>query len=316
MMPPVHVMVAILRDTSGRVLITDRPPGKTQAGRWEFPGGKLERDEAPEAGLRRELLEELGVVAGPMQRLIEIHHAYPDFSVRLDVREITHFGGSPHGREGQKLKWVSPELLPQEDILEADRPIIQALRLPDFCLVTPDPTNTSRDVFLDGLQASLRGGVNLVQFRAPAVSRSDYVSLAREVLQLCRRHHARLLLNGAADLLDDVDADGIHLGSRQASRLNRRPVPLNAWLSVACHSLAELRQAQRLGADLVLISPVAATATHPQHSPIGWTGFSGLAQRANMPAFALGGMSKDDLMKAKAAGGRGIAAIRSLWCGS
>lgn len=316
MIAPVHVMVAILRDASGQVLITDRPAGKAQAGRWEFPGGKLERDEAPEAGLRRELLEELGVVAGPMQRLIEIHHTYPDFSVRLDVREIAHFGGSPRGREGQKLKWVSPDRLPHEDILEADRPVIQALRLPNFCLVTPDPTDTSREVFLDGLHASLRAGVELIQFRAPALSRSDYVSLGHEVLRLCRRHGARLLLNGTPDLLDDINADGIHLGSRQASWLNRRPVSSDVWLSVACHSAIELRQAQCIDADMILVSPVAATDTHPKHSPIGWAGFARLAQEANMPAFALGGMSEEDLPKARAAGGRGIAAIRGLWRGS
>lgn len=309
-------MVAILRDAAGRVLITDRPAGKTQAGRWEFPGGKREPDESSEAGLRRELLEELGIVAGPMQRLIELRHEYPGFSVRLDVREIMHFGGTPRGREGQRLKWVAADALSREDILEADRPIIQALRLPDFCLVTPDPANITREAFLAGLSATLDEGIRLVQLRAPAVPRADYVSLARDVLQLCRRRHARLLLNATPDLLDDVDADGIHLGGSQARAWNRRPVPPAAWLSVACHSPSELQQAQRLDADMVLISPVAATASHPLQTPIGWAGFAGLARRAGRPAYALGGMRKDDLDRARAAGGRGVAAIRGLWRGS
>lgn len=306
-------MVAILRDAAGRVLIAERPAGKVQAGRWEFPGGKLEPDEAPEAGLRRELLEELGIVAGPMQRLIEIHHAYDEFAVRLDVRELAHFGGAPRGREGQQLKWVSPEHLPREDILEADHPIIQALRLPDACLVTPAPADIPREIFLDGLAATLRGGVRLVQFRGPGLPRPAYLSLAQDVLRICRDHDARLLLNGGPDLLDAVGADGIHLGSRKASGMNRRPVPRDVWLSVACHSLAELRQAQRLDADMVLISPVAATATHPVQSPIGWAGFAALAQQANRPAFALGGMAAKDIGNARVAGGRGIAAIRGLW---
>lgn len=313
MIEPVHVMVAILRDATGRVLIAQRPAGKSQAGRWEFPGGKLELDESPDAGLRRELLEELGVVAGPMRRLIEIRHAYTDLSVRLDVREIAHFGGSPRGREGQALKWVAPDGLLLEDILEADRPIIQALRLPDHCLVTPDPADIPRETFLASLEASLQNGVKLVQFRAHSLSSSRYLSFAGNVLEACRAHGARLLLNGDPCLLDEIDADGIHLGIREAARHSRRPVSADAWLSIACHSSSDLRHARRLDADMVLASPVAATTTHPDRAPIGWAGFAVLARQANRPTFALGGMSRDDLDRARAAGGQGIAAIRGLW---
>lgn len=310
---PVHVMVAILRDPAGRILITDRPAGKPQAGRWEFPGGKLEPAESPEAGLRRELLEELGVVAGPMQRLIELHHEYSDTAVRLDVREIAHYGGTPRGREGQRLKWVKADDLAREDILEADRPIIQALCLPDACLVTPDPANMTRETFLASLETALHDGVRLVQFRAHALPRPAYLALAQDVLAVCRRHDARLLLNGPPELLKDVEADGIHLGRRLAVRFNRRPVPAGRWLSVACHSASELRHAQALDADLLLVSPVAETETHVQQTAIGWAGFAALARQANRPVFALGGMSRNDLEKARAAGGRGIAAIRGLW---
>ncbi len=311
----VHVMVAVLRDRAGRVLITQRPEGKSQAGRWEFPGGKLESHEAAEAGLRRELLEELGIVAGPMRRLIEIRHAYPDFTVRLDVREIAHFGGTPSGRERQALKWVSPEQLPAEDILEADLPIIRALRLPDFCLVTPDPGNMPRHLFLAKLDASLARGITLVQLRAPSLPHAEFVALARDVLPACRRWNARLVLNALPDVLNEVDADGIHLNGRNLAITHARPVPDERWLSAACHSSAEVRKAQSIGVDFALISPVATTATHPHHPTLGWSGFSALARDACMPVYALGGMKREDMDRARNAGGRGIAAIRGLWEG-
>lgn len=309
----VHVMVAILRDAAGRVLITQRPSGKPQAGRWEFPGGKLERDEPAEAGLRRELLEELGIVAGPMQRLIEIRHDYPDFTVRLDVREVLHFGGSPHGREGQALKWVLPDDLPAEDILEADQPVIQSLRLPDMCMITPDPTGVSRADFLARLDVSLAAGVGLVQLRAPSLSRSEFTALARDVLPVCRRHGARLLLNAMPDVLQDVDADGVHLNGRNLSRMRERTLAPTRWLSASVHSKGELHRAQAAGVDFVLVSPVLATTSHPDRKPLGWSGFSMLAREARVPVYALGGLAASDVEIARKHGGRGIAAIRGLW---
>lgn len=306
-------MVAILRDRDGRVLISQRPAGKPQAGRWEFPGGKLEAGEAPEAALRRELLEELGIVAGPMRPLIVVKHAYSDFTVELDVREVLHFGGAPNGREGQRLKWVAADDLPREDILEADRPIINAARLPDRFLITPDPATFSRESFLDALAVSLRSGIRLVQLRANSLALDDYERLAQDALALCQEYGARLLLNAAPNLLVRVRAAGIHLSARRARRWRTRPVDDDVWLSIACHSSVELDHAVRLDADFVLISPVAPTPTHPERSPLGWNAFRELTARAPMPVFALGGMEIHDIDRVRAAGGQGIAAIRAFW---
>lgn len=307
-------MVAVLRDAAGRVLITQRPIGKTQAGRWEFPGGKLEQNESPEAGLRRELLEELGIVAGPMRRFIEIRHEYADFSVRLDVREVAHFGGAPTGREGQALKWIHPEALPGEDILEADRPLVQALRLPDYCLVTPDAATMPRSQFLEHLENALSDGIALVQLRAPSLSRENFIELAHDALPVCRARGSRLLLNGPPELLTVIDADGVHLNGHHLSITRRRPMSAR-WVSAACHTAGQLAHARAIGVDFVFISPVAATDTHPQERPLGWTGFARLARDAGMPAYALGGMTRAELEAARNAGGRGIAAIRGLWGG-
>ena len=125
--PELNVVAGALFDAAGRVLITQRPPGKALAGRWEFPGGKLHDREEAFAGLVRELREELGVEVHCGERLIRYSHAYPGRVVWLDMWIVSSWSGEARGLEGQALKWVDVPALPGEDILEADRPIIEAL---------------------------------------------------------------------------------------------------------------------------------------------------------------------------------------------
>lgn len=109
------------------MLIAQRPEGKALAGRWEFPGGKLDQGEDPRDGLARELREELGVEVHDAERLIRYSHAYADRVVRLDLWLVTSWSGDPRGLDDQALKWVRPERLEFEDILEADQPMVDAL---------------------------------------------------------------------------------------------------------------------------------------------------------------------------------------------
>jgi 8-oxo-dGTP diphosphatase len=123
----IHVVAGALFDAAGQVLIAQRPVGKALAGRWEFPGGKLHAGEEPYAGLVRELREELGVDVQAAERLIRYPHAYPERTVWLDMWIVSGWSGEPHGLDGQALKWVEPARLHDEDILEADQPIVAAL---------------------------------------------------------------------------------------------------------------------------------------------------------------------------------------------
>jgi 8-oxo-dGTP diphosphatase len=124
---PIEVVAGALFDAGGRVLIAQRPAGKALAGRWEFPGGKLHAGESPYAGLVRELREELGVEVHAAARLLRYSHDYPDRVVWLDMWTVSAWTGEPRGLDGQALKWVEPGRLVDEDILEADRPIVAAL---------------------------------------------------------------------------------------------------------------------------------------------------------------------------------------------
>lgn len=123
----VEVVAGALFDAGGRVLIAQRPPGKALAGRWEFPGGKLHEGEFAFDGLVRELGEELGVTVHAAERLLRYPHAYPDRTVWLDLWTVSAWSGEPQGLDGQAFKWVAPARLHEEDILEADRPMIEAL---------------------------------------------------------------------------------------------------------------------------------------------------------------------------------------------
>lgn len=126
--PVILVVAAALYDAHGRVLIAERPPGKHMAGRWEFPGGKVAPHESEREALARELKEELGIqvhAAHPSRRL---RHAYPDREVELSLWIVSAYTGEPRSLDGQHLKWVAPAALAGEDILEADRPFVEALR--------------------------------------------------------------------------------------------------------------------------------------------------------------------------------------------
>jgi 8-oxo-dGTP diphosphatase len=128
LIPVIRVVAAALHDDSGRVLIAQRPSGKHMAGRWEFPGGKVDAGETEEQALARELKEELGVEVCASHPLMRLTHDYDDRKVELSMWIVDRFLGEPEGRDGQRLKWVPPERLLEEDILEADRPFIEALR--------------------------------------------------------------------------------------------------------------------------------------------------------------------------------------------
>jgi len=124
----VLVVAGALFDGEGRVLIAQRPAGKTLAGRWEFPGGKVDTGESEHAALRRELREELGVEVIAARPFMRLAHAYEDRDVELSLWIVERFAGEPRSLDAQALKWVSPAALAAEDILEADQPFITGLR--------------------------------------------------------------------------------------------------------------------------------------------------------------------------------------------
>ena len=122
-----HVVAGALFNASGCVLIAQRPPGKHMAGGWEFPGGKLEPGEDRFAGLRRELIEEIGVEVIRAEPLIAYEHRFADRVIFLDLWWIGEYSGVPKSLDSQALRWVQLAELENVGLLEADRPMIPAL---------------------------------------------------------------------------------------------------------------------------------------------------------------------------------------------
>lgn len=129
-MKTVLVSAVALIDVDGRILIAQRPEGKAMAGLWEFPGGKVETGETPEAALIRELHEELGIDTWQscLAPLTFASHAYPDFHLLMPLFVCRKWEGTPISRENQQLKWVRVTELKNYDMPAADLPLIPVLR--------------------------------------------------------------------------------------------------------------------------------------------------------------------------------------------
>jgi 8-oxo-dGTP diphosphatase len=128
-MRQVLVVAVALIDREARVLLSQRPAGKSLAGLWEFPGGKIETGETPEAALIRELKEELGidVTASCLAPLTFASHSYPDFHLLMPLYVCRRWKGDVAGLEGQALKWVRAPDLRSYPMPAADLPLIPHL---------------------------------------------------------------------------------------------------------------------------------------------------------------------------------------------
>ena len=127
--PLLLVAAAALIDSEGRVLLAQRPPGKSMAGLWEFPGGKVHANETAEMALVRELSEELGIQTSPgcMTPLSFASHAYEDFHLLMPVFACRVWQGTPHAKEGQKLAWARKQEFRNYPMPPADDALVQVL---------------------------------------------------------------------------------------------------------------------------------------------------------------------------------------------
>lgn len=309
---PVDVVAGVIRDKTGRILLARRTEGRDLAGLWEFPGGKREAGETPEGALARELHEELGIEIDCGAPLIAVPQRYPHKRLRLDVRHIAQWRGTVRGHEGQALAWVPPHALAAYAMPPADIPVVAALLQPDRYLVTPAP-NASDATWLEGLESALSAGVRRVQLRAPHCAPARWKRLVAEAVDACRRHSAEVLVNGDLELADEFGV-GVHIRAAQLAQFGARPFDeTTRHIAASCHTLDDLRRAEAIGCDFVVLGPVADTPTHPGATPLGWNGFTALREETPLPIYAIGGMEPGDIAIARAHGAQGIAAIRGLW---
>lgn len=300
---PVEVAAAVIQRADGAFLLARRPAGKPYAGYWEFPGGKVEPGEPPAHALARELHEELGIEPRTAYPWITREYTYPHAAVRLNFFRVTAWRGEPHPREEQVIAWQRLDAPLVAPMLPANAPVLAALALPDEYGIT-DAEKRGEGAMLSAIRVRLEDGLRLIQVRDKRLPRRQVFAVA--VVELARRHGARVLINGGPDV-----ADGIHLDSRALMGSSARPP--GVLVAASCHDRAELAHAMALGLDFVVLGPVKATASHPGAQPLGWEGFARLALGASVPVYAIGGLRRDDLEDAWRAGAHGVAMIRGAW---
>jgi 8-oxo-dGTP diphosphatase len=122
-----NVVAGILCNAAGHILITERLEPGPFFGMWEFPGGKIGKGERPDVALARELREEIGVLVLAASEFMHLEHRYPDRHVDIRFFLVDEWQHQPVGAEGQGLKWVAPGSLGIQNLLPADRPVIEAL---------------------------------------------------------------------------------------------------------------------------------------------------------------------------------------------
>lgn len=191
-------------------------------------------------------------------------------------------------------------------------------RLPDRYAITPDVRPGRRDdgqKLLAALARLCAGGRRLVLLRAPSLSRSDYLDLARRAAMVARRYRSRLMVHDCLQAASGLRVAGVHLSGRCARKFARRPVARKVWLAVSCHTPDEVRHAERLGADFCVFGPVFATASHPGRKPLGAARLASVAASSNIPVYALGGMraGRADAALCRRVGAQGVAGIRCFW---
>lgn len=123
----VHVAVGVIL-RGQQVLLALRSSKQHQGGKWEFPGGKVEKGETVAAALKRELQEEVAIDVAESSAFMQLEYAYPEKTVLLDIYLVTGFDGEPEGREGQPLRWVDIAGLGDIEFPDANQPIVERIQ--------------------------------------------------------------------------------------------------------------------------------------------------------------------------------------------
>jgi 8-oxo-dGTP diphosphatase len=309
------VVAGVLVDALGRVLIAQRAATGSEAGKWEFAGGKIRPGETALAALRRELREELGIGVDAATELAVVRWRGPPRSLNLHTFRVAAWRGDPRAHEHQELRWVAPSELIRYPLPAPDRPIRARLALPGQYLITPEPVGPTAAFVEEFARAIDNDAIGMVSMRMKSLAADACAELAERCLARARKQRPQLivLIHGEVELATRLGFDGVHLSSAQLLRAAQRPLPESAWVLASCHSPGELRVAEALGVDAATLSPVRATPLHPLSQPLGWRQLGSWSRRSFVPVYALGGTGPADLDRARATGAHGIAAIRGLW---
>lgn len=300
-MLPIEVVAAVIRDAEGKVLIAKRPSDKHQGGKWEFPGGKVEKGESRRSALVREIKEEIGIDVVHSARLISVYHEYDDMAIYLDVYEVLQWSGAAEGREGQPIRWVTMDELCEYDFPEANAPIVEAVCLPKHLQVMNVAKGAAdfRAQFIANIQSGYR--LFLQRFEGEEVNYKPSHEEINWILDTAANHNVKVMFETPPSLVRSDYC--LHLNASELQKAQEKPSAMR--VSATCSTLDELFKAQRLNLDFILIGPVLTDSTG-SNKVIGWPTFQSLSARVNIPVYAMGGVAEKDMELAREYGAQGI----------
>ncbi len=309
----IKVVAGVIQRDENQVLLSQRLPGTHLEGLWEFPGGKIEQGETPKQALSRELNEELGIDIVTSVPLMIVRHQYPDKNIELHIREVMGWENEIAAREKQPLQWIGIDKLHEIKMPAADKPAITALKLPRVYQITPECKDVA--AYLEFIRKALKNRSKFIQIRAKNLSSKSLQDLISKVNTLKHRNRAIISVNSGNEGRDISTAgalDGLHLSSSHLTALTTRPAELNGFLFASCHNSEEIRQAEEIAVDMICLSPLYATDSHPGSKLLGEDAFAKLVASTNLPVYALGGIQPEHMAKLRELGAAGIAGINAF----
>jgi 8-oxo-dGTP diphosphatase len=307
-MTKITEVAAAVIERGGEFLLAQRPEGKPYSGYWEFPGGKIEPGEDPRAALVRELREELGIEVREATPWITRGHIYTHATVRLHFYRVVAWDGEPQPLEDQAIRWQrfgAPDVSP---MLPANAPVLAALALPAVMVVS-NAAAMGIEAWIQALAERALGEKMLVQIREKGMERMKLQHLLSRALTRAEPFGSQIVVNSDSGRFPQCR--GVHLTSKALMAATTRPDA--ALVGASCHDEAELARAEALGLDYVVVGPVNATASHPDARPLGWERFEALIRGLPMPVYAIGGLSREDLRRARQHGAHGVALLRAAF---
>ncbi|WEI17712.1 thiamine phosphate synthase [Acinetobacter proteolyticus] len=294
----VDVAIAILLHKT-KVLVGWRQANQHQGNKHEFPGGKVEPGESPEQACRREIYEEVGIGLKDWHAFDLIRHEYDDLIVNLHLFHA-YVPDELLGLIHQPWAWYHRDQLANLNFPKANAAILQRLSWPHLIQISDQLSQISQQHALFYWRTSLE----------------DQLQIESQLQHLTDAEYSRLIVNYALwqQLSRDLQAkiQTIHLKQSQLMDLNKAEMIVGKRFIAACHDAVSLQHAHQIGCDAVFLSPVNATATHPEAQGLGWNGFAELAQNSDIPVFALGGVAPADLEQAQKHHAYGLAGIRQF----
>jgi len=306
----VNVSVAILINADYQVLLGQRPFPKSWEGWWEFPGGKIKKNETFVDALYREIYEEIGIKITKFKKWVTRQYSYDNLDVTLQFFKVYKWDGEITPKENQKLVWTNLKNPNVSPILPANLFIQNAFDLPSYYAIT-NLSELPKKLFLKQLQEKIDNGLEMIQIREKDISFEELKKFSKEVIKICKPQGVKVIINSYINLAHELKADGVHLTSKDLNSIKK--IPQNLIVSASCHTQKDIDIAEKIKIHFIVLSTVKKTLSHPDMKPMGWNKFRKIANKVNIPIYALGGLGIEDYQIALENGAIGIASQRSIW---